>query len=207
MPPRGFRTCLVDLTWRPSPRTSGRTRPKVVRSCDLSDCEIGRGQTERTVYRGSRKLRAKALSCMQKTFYFCLERGFYKLQILLLERSAPIEAHCVVASQSMYPPPPIPPDKEPISQRATCSGKRPASSLRPKRTQPRLSSATGTGSEREEGVMSFLTCEGFSRTCNLLNESQSQGLSEGGGCCLGRKRKEELFVPDQQLFFLLEGLV
>lgn len=34
---RGFHTCLVDLTWRPWPRTSGRTKPKVARSCDCTD--------------------------------------------------------------------------------------------------------------------------------------------------------------------------
>lgn len=51
---RGFHTCPVGPTWRLWPRTSGRTKPKVARSCDWSDwggLDWGWGQS--TVQAGS----------------------------------------------------------------------------------------------------------------------------------------------------------
>ncbi len=60
----------------------------------------------RTEHSASRKLRGNALSCMRKTPDLS-GKGFYKLQLMymLLEYSAPMKTQCVVASQSMWPPP------------------------------------------------------------------------------------------------------
>lgn len=101
----------------------------------------------RTEHSASRNLRGSALSCMLKAPYLS-GKGFYKLQFMymLLEYSAPMKTQCVVASQSMWPP--ALSDEEAICQRATCSGKWPASSGRTKRTWSRFS--TPTGNEQEE---------------------------------------------------------
>lgn len=61
----------------------------------------------RTEHSASRKLWGNAYSCMLKTPNLSGE-GLYKLHLmyLLLEYSAPMKSQCIVASQSIWPPPP-----------------------------------------------------------------------------------------------------
>lgn len=84
------------------------------------------GLRMRTEHSASRKLGVNTHSCMLKTPYSS-GKGFSKLQLMymLLEYSASMSKNSMHSSISIHM---APPEEEAICQRATCSGKWPASS-------------------------------------------------------------------------------